>query len=60
MKPFRCAVPSRHQLFLLCAHRNCNRLVADEAGKYKTTAALIFSYATSVLKIQGNIQQVFR
>ena len=47
-------------LCALLASYNCNRMVADVSGKYTATAALIFSYAKSVLKIQGNIQEVFR
>jgi hypothetical protein len=41
-------------------HNDCSRVVADQGGKYQESAALIFAYATSVLNVKGNAQQVFR
>jgi hypothetical protein len=36
------------------------RLVADDRGAYRDTAARVFSYAKSVLGVQGSAVQVFR
>jgi len=41
-------------------HNDSSRVVADQGGKYQETAALIFAYATSVLNVKGNAEQVFR